>query len=173
MADTSPFSPPMVLSREQWGMPGPVGPKCALPFATIFLHHTVTSVTRDPVADARLVAEFGIARFGRMSYSALVHPARVIFWAEMEHEGAHTLAWNSKAFGLSLVGNYEDDACPDSLAYDACVALHHLRAFGLVTATPEVRPHRDVKATACPGQHAVAKVLPELRAVAARPDWRP
>lgn len=154
-------------------MPGPVGPELRLPVSRVFLHHTVTSVSSDPIADARRVANVTIARFGRMSYSVLIHPARVIFWAETEHQGVHTAGYNSSSVAISLVGDYSIHPVPDELVYDACIALHHLRAYGVVTSRPTVEPHSAVKATVCPGGYARAKVLPLLRAVAADPSWRP
>lgn len=173
MADTSPFPPPLALAATDWGMPGPVGAELGLPVDNVFLHHTVTAVTDRPIEDALDVAMIGIARFGLVSYSVLVHPARVIFWAQTEHRGAHTRGWNSRAVGLALIGDYQRRDMPDSMVYDACVALHALRSFGVVSARPTVRPHQQVSATACPGRHAIASVLPFLRAVAAEPNWRP
>ena len=170
---SSPFNPPMILNRDQWHMPGPVGPKMKLPVQTVFLHHTVTHVTSRPVDDAATVAREGIARFGRMSYSVLVHPARGIFGAQLEREGVHTLGHNPTSLSVSLIGNYDVDDVPDSMVYDACVALHVLRSFGLTIDRPLVLPHQAVRATACPGRHAVATVLPFMRAVAADPTWRP
>ena len=170
---SSPFNPPLILNRDQWHMPGPVGPPMRLPVKTVFLHHTVTRVTTRPLDDAAVVAREGIARFGRMSYSILVHPARVIFGAQLEREGVHTLGHNPTSLAISLVGNYLEHEVPDSMVYDACNALHVLRSFGLTIARPLVLPHGAVRATACPGRHAVDKVLPFLRAVAADPTWRP
>lgn len=169
----SPFNPPLILTREQWHCPGPVGPKMNLPAKLVFLHHSVTPTTGNPVADAQGVAHVGIERFGRLSYSGLVHPARVIFHGQTEHRGAHTENFNSVALGLCLIGNYEAGQVPDSLVYDACVLFHAWRSVGLLIDRPLVLPHDSVKATACPGSHAIEKVLPFLRAVAADPSWRP
>ena len=167
------FPLPMILTAAQWGMPGPLGAPMKLPVEDVFLHHTVTKATDDPLEDARGVARVGIARFGRASYTVMIHPHRVIFWTQTGHVGAHTMGRNSISFGIALIGDYSRDPVPDTLAFDACVALAALRSFGLVEAHPVIRPHSDVSATACPGSHAKAKVLPMLRAVAARPDWRP
>ena len=164
---------PMILTASQWGMPGPLGPKLTLPVGLVALHHTAAPATHQPIEDARAIARTGIARFGRMSYTVLIHPARVIFWAQTEHIGAHLADRNSKSVGIALIGNYQFEDPPDLMIYDACLALHSLRAFGIVASTPRVEPHQAFSATACPGSQAVAKVLPFLRAVAADPSWRP
>lgn len=166
-------TPPLKVTAEQWGMVGPLGRPMRLPIDRVFLHHTVTPVTDRPLADARAVNRIGLQRFGRMSYSVLVHPGRVIFWAQTNHVGAHTRGHNSTAIGLALVGDYAHHEASDELAYDACVALHDLRSVGILTRTPLVDPHNAVASTACPGRFAVAKVLPMLRAVAADPSWSP
>lgn len=168
------YTMPLMLTRAQWGMPGPVGPPLTVPVGQVFLHHTDTKVTAEPVSDAQQVARIGLNRFGLMSYSVLVHPARVIFWAQLEHRGAHTLGYNSTSVGIGLVGDYAlRGTVPDSMVFDACVALSVMRSFGIVTSTPTVTPHRAVRATMCPGGDAVEKVLPFMRAVAADPSWRP
>lgn len=167
------FALPLMLTAAQWKMPGPVGRPMRLPVGTVFLHHTVSRVTKSPVSDAQHVARTGITRFGRMSYTALIHPHRVIFWGQMNHLGTHTAGHNSTSLGLAMVGNYDEVTPGEAMVYDACVALHVLRSFGLVTERPAIRPHRDVKATACPGARAIAQVLPMLRAVASDPSWRP
>jgi hypothetical protein len=139
----------------------------------VFIHHTVTRASSDPVLDARAVEAVGRRRFGRLSYGVLVHPRSAILWGAPDRVGCHTEGHNSTAVGLALIGNYEDDPVTEELVYAACVALHALRTFGIVTKTPTIRPHREVKSTACPGRHAVADLLPWLRLVAADPSWRP
>lgn len=168
------FNPPLVLHREQWGMPGKLGPgQVVKPAKVVFLHHSVTPVTDNPVHDAQTIARVGIERFGRMSYSVLIHPARVIFEGQGTFIGAHTENHNSTSFGLCLIGNYEANEVPDSMVYDACYWLHAARSFGLLIPRPLVVPHEALKATACPGDSAIAKALPLLRAVAADPSWQP
>ena len=169
----SPFAPPLVLNRGDWRMRGKLGPALKLPVKMVVLHHSVTPVTAKPVDDAQAIADVGSSRFGLPSYSYLIHPARVIFEMQGTHRGAHTEDHNSTAVGICLVGNYDAGNVPDSMIYDACYALFGLRAYGVTITSPLVVPHRLFKSTACPGAHAIEKVLPFMRAVAADPSWRP
>jgi len=163
---------PQFLHTADWHMPGPLGKPMNLPVKVVVLHHTAEPLTGDPIKDAQATARVGISRFGKMSYSYLVHPNRIVFEGQGSHVGAHTENHNSTALSISLMGNYDVDDCPDSMVYDACYTLWALKSFGLVIHRPLVVPHQAFKSTACPGRHAVAKCLPMLRAVAAS-DWAP
>jgi len=164
---------PRFLTAKQWLCPGPEGPLQKGPVSDVFLHHTVTPPGADPVLSARRIADIGIHRFGRLSYTVLVHPSRTVLWGHLGHVGVHTEGHNSTAVGIALIGNYDIAHVPPTMTFDACVALDVLRRLGIVTRQPNVRPHRDVKQTACPGQWGVADCLPWMRLVAADPSWRP
>lgn len=165
---------PPFIPRAQWQMPGPLGP--AMPdqrVRTLFLHHSVTRVTGDPCEDARRAGRVGVERFGRTSYSYFIHPSGVVLEAQADRIGAHTANWNSKAKAICLLGNYDVTIPSDEMIRSACWLVWVLRAFGGTVQAPAMMPHRAVKATACPGQHAVARVLPFMQAVAADPKWKP
>jgi hypothetical protein len=142
-----------MLSRAEWGMPGPLGPKMKSSKGLV-LHHSVTRVTKNPVTDAKVIAQIGISRFGRMSYSFVVHPDGTILEGQNGHVGAHTKGHNSTMQAICAVGNYENDRpTPEMLA-----AIRTLIGqFG-----PLLGGHRDYGATACPGRNLYA-AIPALR----------
>jgi N-acetylmuramoyl-L-alanine amidase len=153
MADQYPFIPRGLWgSRTEWSDV----PAMRLPAEGVFVHHSVTNPTGDadvvleptddPCKDARRIEEIGIARFGRLSYSYLFHPAGVIL------EGAAT---NSGHLGLCFIGNMLDDdptAQPTPPAIGAFTqVVKALSGFGVLRGRAFLRPHSAVKATACPG----------------------
>jgi hypothetical protein len=162
-----------MLSRAEWGMPGPLGPKMASSRG-LWLHHSVTTATSDPVRDARRIANIGIQRFGRLSYSFIVHPDGTILEGQNGHVGAHTRGQNSTTQAICCVGNFETDAVTPEMAQAIRVLV---RDFG-----PLLGGHRDAPgaATACPGRNLQVR-LPELRVAAEpevdewalRPSWVP
>src|SRR5688572_23919714 len=98
-----------IVTRDRWGSKSKwkYG-DMKLPATGVFLHHTVTPVTDFPYQDARRVEAEGIARFGQMSYSYLVHPAGVILEGAGTKVGAHTANNNRTSFGIGLIGDYDD-----------------------------------------------------------------
>ena len=69
--------------------------------------------------------------------------------------GAHagTLAWNSKALGLCIIGRFAPggEVMLDALYADVLAAvLHIMRLHGIPPAN--LLAHRDVRATECPGE---------------------
>lgn len=165
---------PTFLHRQDWGFPGPLGPPMPVrPVRTIFVHHSVTPVTADPRHDARQVANIGIERFGRCSYSYAIHPSGVVLEMQGDRVGAHTARHNSSSFGVVLLGNYDRTPVPGPMTASACWLVWALRQFHLVAAVPLVAPHRSVSSTACPGQFGLSQVVPWMQSVAADQNWRP
>ncbi|MFC8922691.1 FG-GAP-like repeat-containing protein [Cellulosimicrobium sp. NPDC057127] len=91
--------------------------------------------------------------------------------------GAHAAGVNSQAFGLSLMGNYDQATVP-AAAMDAMsrliawkLSLHGVRANGTASiggrTMAAVVGHRDVGQTSCPGANFYPR-LGELRASASR-----
>ena len=162
-----------MLSRAEWGMPGPLGPRMGSSRG-LWLHHSVTKATSDPVRDATHIARIGIQRFGRMSYSFVVHPDGTILEGQNGHVGAHTRGQNSTTQAICCVGNFETDPVTPEMVQAIRVLV---RDFG-----PLLGGHRDAPgaATACPGRNLYVR-LPELRVAAEpevdewalRPSWVP
>ena len=107
--------------------------------------------------------------------------------------GAHAGGFNTGTFGVSMLGNYETaippqgmlDAVADIIAWKLSLygvdprGWTHLTsggggtsryAAGEVVALPTVFAHRDVGSTACPGQHAFARMDDVRSRVAAQVD---
>jgi hypothetical protein len=144
-----------MLSRAEWGMPGPLGPRMGTSNG-IWLHHAATRATKNPVTDAKVIANIGIARFGRLSYSFIVHPDGTILEGQNGHVGAHTRGQNSTTQAICCVGNFENDPVTPEMVAAIRILV---RDFG-----PLLGGHRDAPgaATACPGRNLYGR-LPELR----------
>lgn len=160
-----------IITRDRWGSTSKwkYG-NLTLPVRNVFLHHTVTKVTAFPYKDTKAVENEGIARFGQMSYSYLIHPAGVILEGAGTKTGAHTKGNNSTSFGIALIGDYDDGAgtdvwmVPTSWQIEAVQWLiYHLKVEKNWLADSAVlQPHRSVVATACPGNKTIP-LLPEFR----------
>lgn len=153
-----------IVSRQQWGvLKEQSRPKMPLPAREVWLHHSVTSVTRDPHTDQRAIQRIGIQRFGYYSYSYAFHPSGVIMEGQGLRVGAHTAKRNSSSFGLVLIGDYTNrDVTPEQeesvrWAIDWLQDNGHLRRGVYPTGG-----HRDLMRTACPGNRAYP-LIPRLR----------
>ena len=133
-----------------------------LPATQVFIHHSVTEPTDDPYRDARGIERVGMHRFGQFSYSYLIHPhAGEILEGCGTRRGAHTARYNSGAFGVCWVGDYTTRA-PKVQQLDATRWLiDHLWRQGWLVPGADILGHRDVFATACPGNklYAVLDVI--------------
>ena len=160
-----------VLSRPDWSMPGPLG----LPMKSsrgFWLHHSVTKPSMNPVVDARTVARIGIARFGRLSYSWLVHPDGTILQGQDGHVGAHTRGQNSTSEAICCIGNYDVDVPSEAMRRSISLIVG-VKGLGLLGG------HRDAPgaATVCPGrnlQAAIPSLIDEANAWEGwenKPSW--
>lgn len=158
-----------VIPRHEWGARAPLGSPMTLPVGEANLHHSVTALTADPLADMRAIERIGIERFGRFSYSWAYHrPARVWLEGAGDTIGAHTAGRNSSSLGIVLIGNYDVTPLDDIGVADLGAGLRWLITTGRLTEDFRLRGHRDHKATACPGRHAYAR-LGDIRAAARNP----
>lgn len=123
-----------------------------LPATQVFIHHSVTNVTNDPLADMRVIETTGLARFGQFSYSYCIHPheGEILEGCGLLR-GAHTAQRNSISFGICWIGNYEE-RLPKVQQLDATRWLiAWLTKAGHLIPGADIKGHRDVYATACPG----------------------
>lgn len=161
-----------------------VGQPMTLPVGQVYLHHTVTRDTGDPVKDAAAVNDIDMGRFGKISYSWLVHPSTGT-WIEGEtlHRGAHTInnadeSQNGVSFGVGVIGNFQPGVAPQPTSTPDR-ALEELIADGLrsivaphLTAGWRLDPHSHVYATACCGDLLRPRV-PMIRSFVETPPTPP
>lgn len=160
-----------VLFRRDWGAdPLVVRVGYAVPpeqFVGLALHHSVTGYV--PTASADDVAEH--ARYLQTvrpdlgpdwpySFGIGEHPnpedAWIIEGRGVGRTGAHTAGHNSTRYGIALLGNYSDRPMTPGM-----VRAFRALAATLLAHTEHPAPtiaHRQVYATACPGNAAMAQL---------------
>lgn len=155
----------VVIPRQTWAPRHPNG--CATigtqewlnAGKELWLHH---SVTNPPGPDATLeqdcahMREFeaiGHNRYGcGISYTWVVMPSGRVFQGhDVDRQGTHTYGRNNRSRAICLAGNYHVNELPQRM-HNAVARL--LRELG---ATLD-GGHRNVFATACPGDHAYARI---------------
>ena len=120
----------------------------------IVLHH---SASRDHVyEDFEAIRRGHLARGWRdIGYHAVVETGpegpTVRFGRMPWDPGAHCPGCNDRSIGVCTVGNYEETPFPEGLlAPLADLVRSYMTVFRIPVAN--VRPHRDFKATLCPGK---------------------
>lgn len=151
------------LSRANWGHTTKLGPSMPGYARGVHVHHSVTladddgdyRATEDVVADMKEIERIGVQRFGRFSYSFAIHPSGVVAEGAGFTIGAHTKNYNSSTFGIVFIGNLDNDPLtrPMISAFKALVTV--LRLTDALTDDNYFKPHRERKATSCPGQHVI------------------
>lgn len=150
-----------ITRRNEWGMkPTSLGPPLQVVPWEAWLHHSVTPLTTDWVADMKFIEDVGVERFGRFSYSWCYHAlTRRFIEAEGSFKGAHTQDRNSFSLGIVLVGNFQNEELTDEGVADIAEGLDFLEDTGrLVKGVYPTGGHRDLKSTACPGEHAYLRI---------------
>lgn len=158
-----------IIPRSEWGArfaSAYLNRDAPLPAQETWLHHSVTIAPDvnppfdDDYAAIRTIEEIGQNRFGwGISYTFLVTPSGNVFEGHrINGQGTHTGGRNDIARGICLVGNY--DILPTTVLQELNVA--ELLAHGYRSGwwdSPELNGgHRDLKATACPGNHAYSRI---------------
>lgn len=69
----------------------------------------------------------------------------------LNESGAHCRGWNGQSIGICFIGNFERDRPPEG---QIRLGLRLVESLREVFDIPEenVKPHRDFKATLCPGR---------------------
>lgn len=153
-----------IVTPTRWGSTGPAGPaSMTLPSRGVWIHHTVTTPTGDPYADARTIERIGIDRFGRGSYSWLIHPSGVVMQMQGHRIGAHTGGHNSTSHGLAFIGNHDVHRPTAEALAAAGALLRHGHRRGWWRQARPLGGHRDAAgaSTACPGRH-LYRLVPTL-----------
>lgn len=160
-----------IIPRSAWGARGPKARKIMRrqAYADVFIHHTATvpSAWRaDEGLTMRGVQKMHIdtRKWADIGYSFVVFPSGNVYEGRgFGVVGAHTEGHNSTSHGICLVGNFETEV-PTEAALDAVRQLiAHGQGDGWIAATPNIRGHRNVGATACPGANLYSR-LKDIRA---------
>jgi hypothetical protein len=182
---------PDIVMRDEWGVDSSTEVSCSSPRTAdtmrgIVLHHTAGGNDYTPEQAPGIVR--GIHRYHTVSqgwcdigYNFLVDKYGTVYEGRRggitnQVRGAHAgdFLVNKWTTGISMMGNFETSSVPAALK-DAVVRLSAWRLwlFGrqaedtmLIDDKPyqRISGHRDVKATACPGQHGYAWLNDSLRA---------
>ena len=149
-----------IITRLDAGLAAPrkLIPSAPRQRSRLFLHHSVTATSADPLPDWRGVQKAGFDRgFADISYTWGVHATGVALEGRNASvEGAHTEGFNKTAHAIVLVGNYHITKPPDLMVATVREFRALLVAQGFLTANHVFSMHRDVKATACPGRYVAA-----------------
>ncbi|TWE22857.1 N-acetylmuramoyl-L-alanine amidase [Prauserella muralis] len=173
-----------IIPRARWGARHDNGFTAApLPAEEVWLHHSVTlapdiqwiDADRDGVDDdeeraMRTLEGIGEDRFGGgISYTFLIPPSGRIYEGHgVGRQGSHTGGRNDRARAICFIGNYETHRPTQAQIAAAAWLLRHGKAQGWWRHARLNGGHRDLKATACPGQHAYA-AIPAINKLAAQP----
>lgn len=151
------------VSRSQWGARDTSGAltRINLPVSNIYIHHTESPSGPDPAAIWRGVQAYhmnsrgyaDIAYEAGIATDGTVYEGRVT-WAV----GAHTLNHNRDGHAICFIGNYQLDPPTDAQINAARELIADWQAKGICVANPTILGHRDVFATACPGDAAYAQL---------------
>lgn len=164
---------PEIASRASWGARHDDGDlTLSGPANDVFLHHSVTTQLAQAASIAaereqmRKIESVGESRFGTgISYNVLVFPSgRAYQGVSWNRRGTHTGGRNSTARSICLAGNY-DIYEPTDAQIATAQRIYHGGMGRLWRAGAPLYPHRAVKATACPGNHAYAR-LDDIRSTA-------
>ena len=155
----------MFLLRSDWGARKPKTPLTPIrQVDTVFIHHSVSKVTKDPKADTRQIQNFHMdsRNYTDIAYTLLVHPDGTVLEGRtvggQAAQGAHTSGYNSKSVAICAIGNYETDKVPDKLIAGINEALAYAINKKWVEDNPTIRPHSDVGFTACCGKNLKARL---------------
>lgn len=165
----------MIRTRDLWGATVPLSEHLVRhPVSRVFFHHTASRVTHNSDVDIRVVERIGRNRFGRMSYSWLVHPGfDGVYEGAGLSIGAHTAGNNSSSFGIACVGNYSKQNPTKRQIKWLIWLLAHLIEQGHVRWDFEGIPHNRAPdaATKCPGRVAdfIDQVVREAKRQARTP----
>lgn len=152
----------------------------------IIVHHTATSSNpKNPEESIRAIYYYhSVTRgWGDIGYNYIIAPDGTMYQGRAGEDGVvagHASGHNTGTVGIALLGNFEEDQMPGEMM-QALTALIYEKAelHGIdVDGSGKYRGktllnvlgHRDVDATACPGDHAYDYLADIRRIVAASLD---
>lgn len=173
-----------IISRAEWGARYQNGAYVdgqplilRMPYSETWFHHDVgralapSATFEQDAAAVRATEQVGQDRFGQgISYTWLIAPSGRIFEGHsVNRRGAHTAGRNDIARAICWIGNYEIQHLTTEQLRAAAWLLQHNHSTGWCIRVTANGGHRDLKATACPGQHAYT-AIPSINQLAAGPD---
>lgn len=187
---TASYPKPFVISRDVWC----TDPACDYsdglsyhPVSHLILHHTVTSVTTNPIATLQAIWRYHTFTrgWGDIGYNYLVDPQGVLYEGHLGGDnvvGTHAGDANTGSMALSMMGDYTN-IVPSRAMQEAIVELFAWKADqmdidvydssylpdpDLGWGLPHLMGHRDVYGTtACPGESG-HPLIPAVRDEVAR-----
>jgi len=201
-ATLGPGQPPNIISRAQWGAGTSMrcgGPSYGNGIRAAVVHHTATGndySPEDSAAIVRSIYAYHTMTLGwcDIAYNALVDKYGQVFEGRgggitKDVLGSHTGGFNRDVWGVSMIGDFEDEPPPEitiktvgrllgwRMSLDRVNPLSTVQlksAGGQYTVVPggssvtlpEIFAHRDVGNTECPGNAGYA-ALGQIRAIAA------
>jgi peptidoglycan hydrolase-like protein with peptidoglycan-binding domain len=147
------------VRRSGWGAAAPKGKPVdiATPVRDLFLHHTVTPDNGPDTVRSIQKFHQDTRGWADIAYTVVYSPVHRIFFEGRGFgvAGAHTRGHNRTSHGLAVLGNFEVSKPPRHVIEDlADFARWHGNTWG----PNRFRPHNDVSATLCPGQHLAAMI---------------
>ncbi|MGC4105958.1 MAG: SH3 domain-containing protein [Thermomicrobiales bacterium] len=185
---TDTMIPPKLLTREAWGADESYrfnGNVIWTPeyqeVRHVIIHHTETPTEQDPLVAIRSIYYYHAVEqgWGDIGYNYLVDRNGTIYegrYGGQDVVGGHSYEYAYGSSGICIIGDYqehaESDAARAGLVQIAAWAARHLDPLGSedfheVPELPTICAHRDVNATACPGD-ALYSDVPYIRSLVAQ-----
>lgn len=201
-ATQGPGQPPPIVSRSQWGAGSGMrcgGPSYGEAVRAAVVHHTATGndyAPEDSASIIRSIYAYHTMTLGwcDIAYNALVDKYGQVFEGRAggvtkDVMGSHTGGFNRDVWGVSMIGNFEDEPPPavlvravgkligwrlsldrvnplGSIKLKSAGGSYTVFPAGATPTLPEIFAHRDVGNTECPGKYGYA-ALDEIRKIAA------
>ena len=150
-----------MIPFEDWTLHGVWGspPRFRGPAQAVVVHHSVTRLTGDAIADARTVENVIYKRggFSMIAYSYLSHPDGTILegrsadyrnGANRNDKGGRFA--NSNTVSVCCIGDYRTDKITAKQQQSFARLMSDLRRDGIITVDAELLAHRDLAYTQCP-----------------------
>lgn len=123
----------------------------------IILHHRGGSGSPQSIHEGHL--KRGFSGIGYHFY--LRKDGRIYRGRPVGKTGAHCIGYNSKSVGICFEGNFETEKMPKVQLEAGRELLKYLKA---IYPKAEIRRHRDLNSTACPGRNFPFKEITDLTA---------
>jgi N-acetylmuramoyl-L-alanine amidase len=163
-----------IITRQQWGARAPKQAPIPISRAVsdVFIHH---SANPSPLPDAEVAAMKAVQNFhmdtnhwNDIGYSFVVMPSGNVYegrgWFIV---GAHTEGHNSTGYGICLEGNFMTEQPTPAALHSTIQLIQEGIDDKAMIPGPTVQGHRDVFATACPGDN-LYRMIPQIKLVLQR-----